>query len=250
MILYGTARLALTGLAGQGGVMKYKYKCICGRVQTYSAPCIENDPMCLGCSRWPMELIKEEEPMSDCETGARIREKIVKHWINENLHGEAGYAGTIMSWDSASSYSERLGENSHYVFADAYLTTKEIDCLHRNLSKEAFAATGLKAPEKKFEPHLIFCPEGEKGYVGVADKFLVSENKQYKHITDIPAHAQLHILANSKKYLGVPPLDDLANQKLRKLDKWAERSEYPAISDIRAEIARLLKEPVSFEKGV
>ena len=217
----------------------------CGR--EYSSYALFKNMLISCCCGGGLESIKEE-PMSDCETGARIREKIVKHWIDENLHGEAGYAGTIMSWDSASSYIERLGENSHYVFADAYLTTKEIDCLHRNLSKEAFSATGLKAPEKKFEPFFFVTQTGGLRFAG--DERDVKQVRDGIVVRTMSLYARHDGLPTMLKLLGVPPLDDLANQKLRKLDEWAERSEYPAILGIRGEIARLLSEPVSFKKGV
>ena len=191
--------------------------------------------------------------MSDCEVGRIISAKIQDGWKEAGFTAEAWELNkNSVHWSAASAHFASYIRGALTVFqkicAAEVTTDFEIDCLHRNLSKEAFAATGLKAPEPQ--------------KVG----FVVSKNKicYMLPFDPPPREGEIEILGGSaylKNYyvelftlLGVPPLDDLANQKLRKLDEWAStRGCYASPVEpgyIRHEIARLLKEPVSFEKGV
>ena len=228
-----------------------KYKCSgCGELLYKETVSPQHVSFCQQTGRMA-HLIPEEEQMSDCDIGRTISEKIQKEWREAGFNCEAIAVGKHSDgWTQASYLCTDYKRRALTVFREicaAAVTTKEIDCLHRNLSKEAFAATGLKAPEPQT--------------VG----FVVSKNKIcYILPSDPPPReGEIEILGGSaylKNYyvelftlLGVD-LDDLANQKLRKLDEWASTHGYYAspveTGCIRHEIARLLKEPVSFKKGV
>jgi len=224
--------------------MKYKYKCICGRIQTYSAPCIEGDPMCLGCSRWPMELIKEEDQMSDCDIGRTIRAKVVDSLNRNGLNGEGFRVREYGYWAEAESYCKTMGKKQPVVFQEIIsrvnLTAEEIDCLHRKLSAEAFAATGLKAPEKKFEPFLWVTREGYLHYA--ADASYAEHVQNGIVVTGSSLYAKSYGVLAMLKLFNVD-MDDLANRKLRMLDEWAEDDNWTNTCRLRLKIAELLKEP-------